>query len=329
MRVAINGMGRIGRLLFRRLLDNTAIDLVAVNDIMDGENLAYLIKYDSIYGTFQRDVSAREGALKIGDREVLLYREMDPMILPWGELDIDLVLEASGRFASLGSAAYHLDAGAKRVLLTTTGAKDIPLYIYRFGEKVPLESERIFAAGGCMTNCSVPVLDELRPLGIQSVHIHVLHSYTSRQGLVDSAHNQFRRGRAAAESIIPVDIDLAVSLERLLDMEGKIAASSTRIPVANGAMADFVVQVDNGVQREDINHLFKSAAFGSKKGILDYTEDPVVSLDLKANVHSVIIDSSLTAVAGNQVRIVGWFDNEYGYTSRIIDWIFWLVNKMS
>lgn len=327
MRVAINGMGRIGRLLFRRLLNNPAIDIVAINDIMDGENLAYLIKYDSIYGTFLNDVSVEEGILKIGDREVLLYREMDPMMLQWGELDIDLVLEASGRFTSYDSAAYHLGAGAKRVLLTTTGAKDVPLYIYHFGEKVPGESERIFAAGGCMTNCSVLVLELLKPLGIQSVHIHVLHSYTSRQGLVDSAHNQFRRGRAAAESIIPVDIDLAVSLERLLDMEGRIAASSTRIPVANGAVADFVVQLNRSVEPAAINDLFKSAAAGSKKGILGYTEDPVVSLDLKANVHSVIIDSSLTATAGNQVRIVGWFDNEYGYTSRIIDWINWLASK--
>ncbi len=327
MRIAINGMGRIGRLLARRLLDLPGMELVAVNDIMDEQNLAYLLHYDSIYGPMEGPVGVRDGRLTIGDRSVAVFRLEDPAMLPWSALDIDVVLECSGRFTSNRAASVHLAAGARKVMLSTTGPADIPLLIYGFNQQALLPECRILSPGGCMTNCSTPLLHILQEAGIESVQVNILHSYTSRQELVDAPHRQFRRGRAAAKSIIPVEVDLAGSLERLLpDLRGRIAAVSTRVPVANGAMADYTVLLQSDVGSGAINDLFRKAALGAYKGIVDYNEDGLVSLDIKGNRHSCVVDSTLTSAAGRLVKIIAWFDNEYGYTSRMIDWLYYWTN---
>lgn len=325
MRIAINGMGRIGRLLFRRLVQHEGIELVAVNDIMDTGNLAYLLKYDSVYGTFNGSVSADKDALIAGEKRIAAFSRANPQELPWKALNIDIVLECSGRFTSYGKAALHLQAGAKKVLLSTTGSADIPLMIYGFNQHHLTAEMDIFSPGGCMTNCSTHVLYILNSIGITSAHINILHSYTSRQELVDAPHGQFRRGRAASESIIPVEIDLPHSLERLFPlMQQKIAAVSVRVPVANGALADFTIQLKEAVSKETINNLFKTSAQHDYKGIIEYTEDPLVSLDIKSNPHSCIIDGTLTSVVGNHLKLITWFDNEYGYTSRMVDWlVYW------
>ncbi|HEV3410971.1 MAG TPA: glyceraldehyde 3-phosphate dehydrogenase NAD-binding domain-containing protein [Puia sp.] len=325
MRIAINGMGRIGRLLARRLLGQEGIELVAVNDIMDEQNLAYLLRYDSIYGPLPDPVHVTKGRLSVGDRSLAIYRRDDPAALPWGELGVDIVLECSGRFTTRDAAAVHLSAGARKVMLSTTGSADIPLLIYGFNQRALGADSAIISPGGCMTNCSAPLLHILESGGIESVQVNILHSYTSRQELVDAPHKQFRRGRAAAESIIPVEIDLAASLERLLPaVRGRIATVSTRVPVANGAMADFTVQFRSEISVDEINGLFRKAAQGEYKGILDYTEDALVSLDIRGNTHSCVIDGTLTSVAGRLVKVIAWFDNEYGYTSRMIDLLhFW------
>ena len=277
MRVAINGMGRIGRLLFRRLIDHTGIELVAVNDIMPPDNLTYLLKYDSVYGTFPGDIVLEEKGLTVGNKKVAVFQTDHPSKLPWKELMIDAVLECSGKFSSKARATEHLKSGADKVLLSTTGSSDIPLMIFGFNQK-ELTNETIVSPGGCMTNCSVHILYILNSIGIQSAQLNILHSYTSRQELVDAPHKDLRRGRAAAESIIPVEIDLHHSLERLLPgLKNKIAAVSTRVPVANGAMG--------------------------------------------------IIDGTLTSLIGNQVKIIAWFDNEYGFTSRMIDWLEYWIRK--
>ena len=327
MRIAINGMGRIGRLLARRLLALPDMELVAVNDIMDEQNLAYLLNYDSIYGPLRVPVGVRDGRLSIGDGSFAVFRREDPADLPWASLGIDVVLECSGRFTSKQAASVHLAAGARRVMLSTTGPADIPLLIYGFNqESLPADCPLI-SPGGCMTNCSTPLLHILQEAGIESVQVNILHSYTSRQELVDAPHRQFRRGRADAESIIPVEVDLASSLERLLPaVRGRIATVSTRVPVANGAMADYTVLLQSDLSAGDVNGLFRKAARGAYKGIVDYNEDGLVSLDIKGNTHSCVVDGTLTSAAGRLVKIIAWFDNEYGYTSRIIDWLYYWTN---
>jgi glyceraldehyde 3-phosphate dehydrogenase len=322
MRIAINGMGRIGRLLFRRLAGHAELELVAINDIMEPDNLAYLLKYDSVYGTYASPIKLEGDQLLVNDQSIKVLQEPDPAQLPWKQLGVDIVLECSGRFTSRDKASAHLTAGAKKVLLSTTGSTDIPLMIYGFNQHVLTPETDIISPGGCMTNCSTHILYLLNSIGIQSVHINVLHSYTSRQGIVDAQHKQFRRGRAAAESIIPVEIDLAHSLEHLFPtLQQKIAAVSTRVPVANGALADFTVQLKQETSVDEINQLFRTAAANEYKGVLDYTEEQLVSLDIKGNTHSCIVDGSLTSVVGNHVKLITWFDNEYGYTGRMLDWL--------
>lgn len=322
MKVAINGMGRIGRLLFRKLISHPDIELVAVNDIMPPENLAYLLKYDSVYGTFQQDLTLDQHTLKISNgKEVRVLQADHPSALPWRELQVDVVLECSGRFTKKPLAELHLQAGARKVLLSTTGSDDIPLMIYGFNQN-GLSSADIISPGGCMTNCSVHILYILQSIGIRSAQINMLHSYTSRQELVDAPHPHFRRGRAASESIIPVEIDLHVAIERLLPgLRDRVAAVSTRVPVANGAMADFSVMMSSDITASDINTLFKKAANNEFKGIVGYTEDPLVSLDIKGNTHSCLVDGTLTSVVGNHLKLIAWFDNEYGFTSRMTDWL--------
>ena len=327
MRIAINGMGRIGRLLARRLLNLDGIDLIAVNDIMEEENLAYLLRYDSVYGPLAKPVSVGGGRLLVGDRSLAVYRREDPAGLPWADLGIDVVLECSGRFTSKEAAAVHLTAGARKVMLSTTGSADIPLLIFGYNQQSLKPDTAIFSPGGCMTNCSTPVLSILGSLGIESVQVNILHSYTSRQELVDAPNRQLRRGRAAAESIIPVEIDLAASLERLLPgIRGRVATVSTRVPVANGAMADFTVSLGTETEAGEINNLFRKAAREEYKGVVDYNEDALVSLDFKGNTHSCVVDGTLTSTVGRLVKIIAWFDNEYGYTSRMIDWLYYWKN---
>jgi glyceraldehyde 3-phosphate dehydrogenase (phosphorylating) len=324
MRLAINGMGRIGRLLCRRLLGLEGVELVAVNDIMDTENLAYLLRYDSVYGTLAGPFVLREGRLSVNDKSFAVFREEDPARLPWKELGVDIVLECTGKFTNKAGAEIHLASGASKVLLSTTGSPEIPLMIYGFNQHALTPECTVISPGGCMTNCATHILYLLNSIGIESAHLNILHSYTSRQELVDAPNKQFRRGRAAAESIIPVEIDLAGSLERLMPvLKDRIASVSTRVPVANGAMADFTVQLKTRTTAREINSLFRTAAEYEYKGILEYNEDALVSLDIKGNTHSCVVDSSLTSVVGNHLKLIAWFDNEYGYTSRILDWLFY------
>lgn len=325
MKIAINGMGRIGRLLFRRLTDHPDFNIVAVNDLMPGENLAYLLRHDSIYGNSPHKTGIAEKNILLDQTKIPCFSEPNPLRLPWKELDVDVVLECTGQFTTKSLASQHLQAGAQKVLLSTTGSDDIPLMIYGHNQQ-PLEKEiNIISPGGCMTNCSTHLVYLMNSIGIESVQINVMHSYTSRQELVDAPHKDFRRGRAAAESIIPVPVDLAQSLERLFPaLQNKIAAMTTRIPVANGAFADFTFQMKEDISPASVNETFRLAAGNEYKNIIEYTEEPLVSLDIKANPHSAIIDGSLTSVANRQVKLLAFFDNEFGYTSRMIDWlVYW------
>lgn len=322
MRIAINGMGRIGRLLFRKLVYHPGIELVAVNDIMPPGNLAYLLKYDSVYGTFDKVISIEDQCFAVNGKKIAVLQSDSPSQLPWRNLKVDVVLECSGKFTSYKAAEQHVKAGAQKVLLSTTGADDVPLMIYGFNQNNGAADMPVISPGGCMTNCSIPILYILQSIGIRSAQLNILHSYTSRQELIDAPHKYFRRGRAACESIIPVEIDLHHSLERLMPgLRNKMATLSTRVPVANGAMADFSIQLSSDITVKEVNALFKKAADNEYKGILEYTEDPLVSLDIKGNSHSCIVDGGLTSVVGNHLKLIAWFDNEYGFTSRMIDWL--------
>lgn len=321
-------MGRIGRLLFRRLLED-GFELVAVNDVMDADNLAYLLKYDSLYGRLGAPLELQGNELVYGEKKVAVFNEASPLQLPWAALGVDVVLECSGKFTSKDLAARHLAAGAKKVLLATTGSADIPLLIYGFNHHKLTPETDIVSPGGCMTNCVTHILYVLNAIGIDTAQINILHSYTSRQELVDTAHKQYRRGRAAAESIIPVEVDLHQSLERLLpQLTGRIAAMSTRVPVTNGAMADITIQFKHACSREQINAMFKKAADIEYKGIVGYTEDPLVSADIKGSTQSCIIDGTLTSVIGKQAKLIAWFDNEYGFTGRMLDWLKYWKKEM-
>lgn len=309
--------------MFRRLVGHASLELVAINDIMPPDNLAYLLKYDSVYGTFPHAISLQDDdTLVVDGQPITILQEPDPIKLPWKALKVDIVLECSGRFTTRAGASAHIATGARKVLLSTTGSSEIPLMIYGFNQHLLTPETDIISPGGCMTNCSTHILYLLNAIGIESAHINVLHSYTSRQGIVDGPHKQFRRGRAAAESIIPVEIDLAQSLQGLFPLlQQRIATVSTRVPVANGALADFTIQLKHPTTAHEINQLFRKAAAGEYKDIIDYTEEQLVSLDIKGNTHSCIVDGTLTSVVGNHVKIIAWFDNEYGYTSRMLDWL--------
>ncbi len=321
MRIAINGMGRIGRLLFRRLLDQQGIELVAVNDVMPVDNLVYLLKYDSLYGPLNKKLVLDGSQISVETQSIQAFRAEDPSQLNWKALNIDIVLECSGRFSTRQGAEKHLKSGARKVLLSTTGSEDIPLLIYGFNQHQLDKTVDIVSPGGCMTNCSTHILYLMQSIGIESAHFNILHSYTSRQELVDTSHSQFRRGRAAAESIIPVEIDLVKSLERLFPLKNKLAAMSIRVPVTNGALTDITLQMKEDITKDQINTIFRKAAESDYASVLAYTEDELVSADIKGNTHSLIIDGSLTSVVGRQVKLIAWFDNEYGYTSRMIDWL--------
>lgn len=321
MKVAINGMGRIGRLLFRRLLDQEGIELVAVNDVMPIDNLVYLLKYDSLYGPLHKNIVLDTDIICIDGQKIHAFQQQDPSQLDWKLLKVDIVLECSGRFSSKAGASKHLTSGARKVLLSTTGSEDIPLLIFGFNQHQLDATVDIISPGGCMTNCSTHILYLMQSIGIESAHFNILHSYTSRQELVDTAHPQFRRGRAAAESIIPVEIDLVKSLDRLFPLKGKLAAMSIRVPVTNGALTDITLQMKEDISRDQINAIFRKASESDYASVLAYTEDELVSADIKGNTHSLIIDGSLTSVVGRQVKLIAWFDNEYGYTSRMLDWL--------
>jgi glyceraldehyde 3-phosphate dehydrogenase len=321
MRVAINGMGRIGRLLFKLLAQRKEIQIVAVNDLMTSENLHYLLKYDSISGAYDQPITLVKDTLKIPDGDVQLLHVEDPGQLPWRQLDIDLVVECTGRFTTNSQLEKHLKAGAKKVLLSTTGEETIPLLIRGFNDKVLDAQPSILCSGGCMTNCSASILSPLLKVQeIQSIHINVLHAYTSRQSLVDGANKNFRRGRASGSSIIPVEVDLAETLERLFPtVRGKITATSTRVPVLCGALADFSIVVKDEMTVEGVDQLYKTASKGELKNILTCTSDPIVSADIIGNSHSAVYDATLTKVINNHVKIGAWFDNEFGYTNRLAE----------
>jgi glyceraldehyde 3-phosphate dehydrogenase len=323
IRVAINGFGRIGRLSFRTLLNKENVEVVAINDLTDNETLAHLLKYDSVHGRFSGTVEADKESLTVNGQRINAYAERDPKNLPWKELNIDVVLESTGRFVDEAGAGMHLQAGAKKVVISAPAKGNIPTVVLGVNDDTLTGEETIVSNASCTTNCLAPmakVLDDV--FGIESGYMTTIHAYTADQNLQDAPHSDMRRARAAALSIVPTSTGAAKAVGLVLpQLKGKLDGNAMRVPTPDGSLTDLTVVLKRAATVEEINNAIKQAAETSLKGYLEYTTDPLVSVDIIGNPHSCIFDSQLTAANGTLAKVVGWYDNEYGYSSRVADLI--------
>ena len=322
IKVAINGFGRIGRMALRAILDKTDIEVIAVNDITDSATMAHLFKYDSIHGPFRGEVFAMEDGIVINGNLIKTFKEKDPLNLPWKELCINVVVESTGLFIDEESARKHLTAGAKKVIISAPPGKgNIKSVVLGINDELLTGDEEIISNASCTTNCAAPMVKVINDnWGIEQGYITTVHAYTSDQRLHDAPHQDLRRARAAAQSIIPTSTGAAKAITQIFpDLTGKLGGSGIRVPVPDGSLTDLTCIIRKEAAIEQINFAFKKAAEGRLKGILQYTEDPIVSIDIVGNKHSCIFDAELTSVLGNMVKIVGWYDNETGYSNRIAE----------
>jgi len=319
--IAINGFGRIGRVFFRNAINNPLIEIVAINDIADSKTLAHLLKYDSIHRAFKGSVSAEGDHLIINEKKIPVFSFKDPSQLPWKQLNINTVVECSGHFLDMAGANLHIKAGAKKVILSAPPSDDvIKTIVMGVNDHTLNSNDIIISNASCTTNCAAPMLKVLEQFGIEEAYITTVHSYTSDQRLHDSPHKDLRRARAAAMSIIPTSTGAAKAINKIFpNLVGKIGGCGMRVPVADGSLTDITCVLSKIPSPCEINVAFKSASETSLKGILEYTEDPIVSIDVIGNPHSVLYDSEFTSVVGNLVKIIGWYDNEWGYSNRLID----------
>ena len=324
MRVAINGFGRIGRITMRALLKKQNVEVVAINDLTDIKTLTHLFKYDSVHRQFAGVVEATEKGIRFNGKEVQVFAERDPSKLPWKELEVDVVVESTGLFRTRDSASAHLKAGAKQVVISAPAKdKDIPSVVLGVNDDVVDLKSEIISNASCTTNCAAPMVKVLEDaVHVESIFVSTVHSYTSDQRLQDSPHSDLRRARAAANSIIPTSTGAAKALGRIFPhLEGHLGGAGIRVPVINGSLTDLTCIVRSDIDEEGVKALFKAAADGPMKGILEYTDEPIVSCDIISNPHSCIFDSELTSVIGKMVKVVGWYDNESGYSNRMADLI--------
>lgn len=323
-RVAINGCGRIGRLTLKLLLEKEGIDLIAINDLTDPATLAHLIQYDSIHGKYPFPITVQEGNLKAKGQTIKIFAEKDPANIPWGDLDIDIVLESTGRFIERQLAEAHIKAGAKKVIITAPSKdKEVPTVVLGVNDGILKEEHDIISNASCTTNCLAPMLKIMdEHFGIEKGFMSTVHSYTNDQNLHDAPHRDLRRARAAAYSIIPTTTNAAKAMELVLPhLKGKIEASAMRVPVPDGSLTDLILLLKKETSTEEVNAIFKNESQTSLKGIVEYIEAPIVSIDIIGNPHSCIFDAGLTSAKGNLVKIVGWYDNEAGYSNRLVDLI--------
>lgn len=327
-RIAINGFGRIGRNLFRLLLDNSSIEVVAVNDIADNQTMSHLIKYDSIHGVLPYDCGYTDDSIVVNGISYFFSHEREIKNLPWKQHAIDIVIECTGKFKTFEELNAHILAGAQKVILSAPSEDDgIKTVVLGVNDAILDGSEVIISNASCTTNNAAPMLKIIDGLcGIEQAYITTVHSYTTDQSLHDQPHKDLRRARGASQSIVPTTTGAAKALTKIFpDMEGKIGGSGIRVPVPDGSLTDITCYVKKEVSIEEINKRFKEASENELKGILAYTEDPIVSVDIIGNRNSCVFDAQLTSVLHKMVKIVGWYDNEIGYSSRIID----LIDRIS
>lgn len=322
IKIAINGFGRIGRNLFRLLINHPTIEVVAINDVADNRTMAHLIKYDSIHGILPYDVTYDEDAIIVNGKSYLFYHEKEISNLNWN--GIDVVVEATGKYKTLEDITKHVTVGAKKVILSAPSeVPEIKTVVLGVNEHLLDGTEIIISNASCTTNNAAPMIKVINDLcGIEQAYITTVHSYTTDQSLHDQPHRDLRRARGASQSIVPTTTGAAKALTKIFpEMENKIGGCGIRVPVPDGSLTDITCNVSRNVTIEEINKAFKDASETNLKGILDYTEAPIVSVDILGNRNSCLFDSQLTSVIDKMVKVVGWYDNEIGYSSRIIDLI--------
>jgi|TARA_B100002003_G_scaffold241218_1_gene262639 glyceraldehyde 3-phosphate dehydrogenase len=320
--VAINGFGRIGRILFRIGFKEKGINFIAINDLTDPKTLAHLLKYDSVHGRFDANVEAGNGYIKVNNKKILVLSEKEPEKLTWKKLKVDVVVESTGRFRKRKECEMHLRAGAKKVLLSAPGKGNIQTIVRGMNDK-KVKGNDIISNASCTTNSLVPVVQVLeKEFGIESAFMTTIHSYTNDQKLLDLPHKDLRRGRAAAVNIIPTTTGAAKAVGEVIpELRGKSDGMSVRVPTPCGSLTDFVFISKKNITVDKVNNAMKKASKTHLKGILEYSEEPLVSTDIIGNPHSSIFDSSLTKVIGKLVKVCTWYDNEYGFSKRMVEMI--------
>ena len=320
-RVAINGFGRIGRLAFRIIEPLEDIEVVAINDLTNVETLAHLLKYDSIHRAFNGSVNSSKDSLEVNGREVKVFSQRDLRNLPWKDLNIDVVIESTGVFRDKDTLGYHIEAGAKKVVLSAPAKGSVKTVVLGVNDEVLTKDDLVLSNASCTTNCLAPmtkVIDE--NWGIESGFMTTVHAYTADQRLQDAPHSDLRRSRAAALSIIPTTTGAAKAVAKVLpQLEGKLDGVALRVPTPTGSMTDLTVKLKSKTTAEEVNKAMKAASEGSMKGILQYTENPIVSADIVGSPYSCIFDAPLTNVQGDLLKVMGWYDNEAGYAYRVVD----------
>lgn len=323
VRVGINGFGRIGRNFYRAVLASGAdIEVVAFNDLGDDDTQAHLLKYDSILGRLDKPVSLVDGGIQVGDKLIRSYAEKDPAALPWGEIGADVIVESTGFFTDANKAKAHLDGGAKKVIISAPAKnEDVTLVLgVNQGDYDPA-AHQVISMASCTTNCLAPMAKALDDgLGIVKGLMTTIHAYTQDQNLQDGPHRDLRRARAAALNVVPTSTGAAKAIGLVLpQLKGKLDGYALRVPVPTGSATDLTFEASRETSVDEVNEIVRAAADGPLKGYLLYTADPIVSTDIVTDPHSCIFDSGLTKVIGNQVKVVGWYDNEWGYSNRLVD----------
>lgn len=322
IRIAINGFGRIGRRVFRLLQDYNGIEVVAINDLADTKTLSHLLKYDSIHGIFNGTISQDGNHIISNNKKVALLNANHPKNIDWKPFEIDFVIESTGKFKTSKDLQFHITNGAKKVILSVPPLDDdIKTIVMGVNDNMIDGSETIVSNASCTTNNAAPMIDIINKLcGINQAYITTIHSYTTDQSLHDQPHSDLRRARAAGQSIVPTTTGAAKALTKIFpELSNVIGGCGIRVPVANGSLTDITFNVKKTVSIQEINNAFKEASLHQYRNILEYTEDPIVSIDIVGNTHSCVFDSQMTSVIGNMVKIIGWYDNETGYSRRIID----------
>ena len=320
-RIAINGFGRIGRLAFRQLVSRPSFEVVAINDLTDVETLAHLLKYDSIHGLFPGEVSVSNGNLVVNGKEIQISAERNPAELPWAANSVDLVVESTGVFADAEKASAHLTAGASKVIISAPAKGDLKTIVLGVNDGILTDEDLIVSNASCTTNCLAPMAKVLNDtFGLETGYITTIHAYTADQRLQDAPHKDLRRARAAALSMIPTSTGAAKAVGLVLpELAGKLDGMAVRVPTPTGSVTDLTATLKTNATAQEVNAALKAAAEGPMKGILQYCEDPIVSVDIVGNTHSCIVDAALTKCTGNLVKVFGWYDNEAGYATRVVD----------
>ncbi|MDV5121672.1 MAG: type I glyceraldehyde-3-phosphate dehydrogenase [Candidatus Scalindua sp.] len=323
IKVGINGFGRIGRNVYRVIAEREDIDVLAINDLTDARTLSILLKYDSVHGRFNGEVGTKDNALVVKGKEIRLTKERDPASLPWKELGVEVVIESTGIFTTKADCEKHLEAGAKKVILSAPAKDQLDATIVMGINDNDLKPEhKIVSNASCTTNCLGPLVKVINDsFGIEKGLMTTIHAYTNDQKVADLMHSDLRRARAAAINIIPTTTGAAKAIGEVIpELKGKLDGMAMRVPVANGSVTDLVASVKKSVSIEEINNVIKAVSENELKGILEYCEDPIVSSDIIDNAHSCIFDSLSTYVIGdNLVKVIGWYDNEWGYSNRMVD----------